>query len=106
MFMSSAMLNADVYDQWREMAANAKKIEENGSIPLWQKAYRVPGSYQGLELDKLSIKDRNRVLSTLQKMNTILAPYEFKSFDDYQLMDEKDAKALILLSKRLMPGNK
>jgi hypothetical protein len=101
--MSLAM-PADAYRQWREMAANAKKIEKNPSIPLWQKAYRVPGSFQGLELDKLNTKDRKRVLNTLQKMNTILAPYQFESFDEYQFMDEKDAKALLLLSRGLMPG--
>lgn len=47
--MSLAM-SADAYRHWREMAVNAKKMEENPSIPLWQKAYRVPGSYQGLEI--------------------------------------------------------
>jgi len=96
-------MSANTYHQWREMAINAKKTEENSSIPLWQKAYRVPGCYQGLELDKLRTKDRNRVLNTLQKMNAILAPYQFESFDDYQFMDDKDATALILLSKRLAP---
>src|SRR5690606_34606931 len=103
--MSLAM-SADAYRQWREMAVNAKKMEENPSIPLWQKAYRVPGAYQGLELDKLNTKDRKRVLNTLQKMNAILAPYQFTNFDDYQIMDEKDAEALILLSKKLSPGEK
>lgn len=97
-------MSFDAYHEWREMAANAKKMEENPAIPLWQKAYKVPGSYQGLELDKLNTKDRKRVLNTLQKMNAILAQYQFESFDDYQFMDEKDAKALLLLSRRLMPG--
>lgn len=99
-------MSLDAYQEWREMAANAKKMEENSAIPLWQKAYRVPGSYQGLELDKLSTKDRKIILNTLQKMNAILAPYQFESFDEYQFMDEKDAKALLLLSRGLMPGKK
>lgn len=34
--MSLAM-SADAYRPWREMAVKAKKMEENPSIPLWQK---------------------------------------------------------------------
>lgn len=54
-------------------------------------------------LDKLCAKDRNRIINTLQKMNTILAPYKFESFDEYHLMDDKDAQRILLLAKWLAP---
>ena len=101
MLIGRVMSESNVYHQWREMSAKADEIRADQSVPIWQKAYRVPGSYQGLELDKLRGKDRNRIINTLQKMNTILAPYQFETFDEYQRMDDKDAQRILVLAKRL-----
>lgn len=104
MYIGRAMPESDAYQQWREMVAKAREIEANQSVPLWQKAYKVPGSYQNLALDQLRAKDRNRIINTLQKLNTILAPYQFETFDEYHLMDDKDAERILVLAKRLAPG--
>lgn len=69
-----------------------------------KKAYRVSGSYEALELDKLNTKDRKRVLNTLQKMNAILAPYQFTNLDDYQIMDEQDSEGLIFIIEEVKPS--
>ncbi len=99
------MRDNETYRQWRAMVVEARKIQADSSIPLWQKAYKVPGAYRGLELNALRFKDRHRVMNTLQKLNQILAPYQFESFDEYQKMSEQDIQKIILLAKRLSPEN-
>lgn len=97
------MQDNEAYRQWRAMAVEARKIQADPSIPLWQKTYKVPGAYRGLELNALRFKDRNRVMNTLQKLNQVLAPYQFESFDAYQRMSEQDIQKILLLVKRLAP---
>lgn len=98
------MQDSKAYQEWREMGKTARQIAADTSVPLWQKASKVPGAYQGLELSALRSKHRHRVLNALQEMNEILAPYEFTSFDDYHKMDERALRKILLLSKQLAPS--
>ncbi|WP_019603601.1 hypothetical protein [Teredinibacter turnerae] len=98
------MTDNDAYREWNEMADCARKIAADPAIPQWQKAYKIAGAYQGLQLEKLRSKHRHKILQILTSMNQILALYKFETFEEYQHMEEKHLRDIIQMAKQLAPG--
>lgn len=93
------MADKSVYRQWRAMTISARQLAADDAMPLWQKAYRVPGAYNGIELSGLQARHRSRVLSVLTQINLILQRYELETFDDYQKIAEQDLQEIITLAQ-------
>lgn len=97
------MADKKAYQEWRSMAANARLIAADKTLPLWQKAHRIPGAYAGLDLGGLQSKHRRKVLNTLGQINFILERFTLESFDDYERIDEQSLREIIRLAKGLSP---
>jgi hypothetical protein len=93
------MADNNVYRQWRVMTVSARQLAADDSLPLWQKAYRVPGAYNGIELSGLLSRHRSKILSVLKQINLILQRYELETFDDYQKITEQDLQEIIALAQ-------
>lgn len=93
------MADKNVYRQWRAMTIKAQQLAVDGSLPLWQRAYRVPGAYNGIELSGLLPRHRNKIMGVLQEINPILQRYELETFEDYQKMAEQDLRRIIKLAQ-------
>lgn len=89
------------YSEWIQYTVQANIILSDKSLPKWKKAYKVGGSYRGLQLNELQSKHRRKVINTLFAMNQVLARYDLKEWDDYQHISDVDIPLLIDLSKEL-----
>jgi hypothetical protein len=93
------MADKKVYRQWRAMTVNARQLAADNALPLWQKAYRVPGAYNNIELSGLRSRHRSKMLTVLGQINLILQQYELETFDDYQTMSEQDLQKILTLAQ-------
>lgn len=98
------MADKRVYQDWQDKAARARELASDRSLPLWKKAYMIPGAYSGLELDGLQSKHRRKILNTLGQINVILKQYELETFENYQNIDEANIREIIRLAKGLSPA--
>ncbi|MGC1508144.1 hypothetical protein [Ketobacter sp.] len=97
------MADKKAYQEWHDMEANARQIAADQTLPLWQKAHKIPGAYTGLDLSGLQSKHRHKVLNTLGQINVILKKFKLDSFDDYENIDEGNLREIIRLAKGLSP---
>lgn len=97
------MADKKAYQEWRSMAAKARLIAADNTLPLLQKAHKVPGAYTGLDLGGLQSKHRHRVLNTLGQINVILKQFTLESFNDYENMDQESLREILRLAKGLSP---
>ena len=81
------------------MTIKAQQLAVDESLPLWQRVYRVPGAYNGIELSGLRSRHRNKMMGVLQEINLILQRYELETFEDYQEMAEQDLCDIIKLAQ-------
>ena len=89
------MANRRRREDWNQRAQQVRDICADPSLALWQKAHLVGRAYQDVQLDGLQSKHRHRIYSALSKLNTILARYPIKTFDDYALIAKHDLKEII-----------
>ena len=89
------MANRRRREEWNRRAQQVRDICADPSLALWQKAHHVGRAYQDVQLDGLQSKHRHRILSSLSKLNAILARYPIETFDDYVLIDKQDLKEII-----------
>ena len=99
-----AMADKKAYQDWRNKAEKAKQIASDRSLPLWQKAYMIPGAYNELSIGDLQSKHRRKILNMLGQVNVILSRYEIETYDDYQKVDEASLREIVRLAKSLVPN--
>jgi hypothetical protein len=99
------MSNKKVYQDWKEAAVKVIEIARDKTIPLWQKAHLVSNPYTEIALEELQSKHRRKILSVFGEINEILARFKpnLNTFDDYQIIDEKDLCKMIDIVKSLSP---
>ena len=97
------MADKKAYQEWRSMAEHARLIAADKSLPLWQKAHKIPGAYSGLDLGGLQSKHRHKVLNALGQINVILKKFTLQSFDDYEKIDQESLREIIRLANALNP---
>lgn len=89
------MANRRRREDWNRRAQQVRDICADPSLAMWQKAYRVGGAYQDVQLDGLQSKHRHRIFTAISDVNAILARYPIETFDDYEGIETKDLKAII-----------
>ena len=97
------MADKNAYESWGKMAEQARNINSDSSLQLWQKAHMITGAYAGLEISSLRSKHRHHVLNILAEINDILKQYNLESFDDYQNINDPHLQEIIQLAKTLSP---
>ena len=89
------MANRRRREDWNRRAQQVREICADPALALWQKAYRVGGAYQDVQLDRLQSKHRRRIFDAIANVNAILARYPIETFDDYQAIDTRDLNAIV-----------
>ena len=89
------MANRKRREDWKRRAQQVRDICADPTLALWQKAHRVGGAYQDVQLDGLQSKHRNKIFTAISNVNVILARYPIETFDDYQLIKAQDLRAII-----------
>ena len=95
------MTNRRQREDWKHRAQHVQQICADPTLALWQKAHRVGAAYQDVQLDGLSSKHRRKIFANLSDINTILARYPIKTFDDYALIANDDLRRIITAFKSL-----
>ncbi len=100
------MANKKAYKDWKSSAEKVIEIAEDETIPLWQKGHLVCDPYTEIALEDLQSKHRRKIMSGFGKINGILTQYKPKlnTFDDYQIIDEKDLREIIKIVRSLSPN--
>jgi hypothetical protein len=80
---------------WEQRAQRVREICADPTLALWQKAHRVGGAYNDVQLDGLQSKHRHRIFTTLSNINVILAKYPIETFDDYEFIKPEDLRVII-----------
>jgi hypothetical protein len=80
---------------WEQRAQRVRELCADPTLALWQKAHRVGGAYNDVQLDGLQSKHRHRIFTTLSNLNEILAKYPIETFDDYELIETEDLWVII-----------
>jgi hypothetical protein len=89
------MANRKRRADWEQRAQRVRDICADPTVALWQKAHRVGGVYNDVQLDGLQSKHRHRIFTTLSNANEILAKYPIETIDDYELIEPQDLRAII-----------
>jgi hypothetical protein len=99
------MANKKAYQEWEEAAVKVTEIARDKTIPLWQRSHLVSNPYTEIALEDLQSKHRRKILSGFGKINEILARYKpnLNTFDDYQIIEERDLREMIDIVKSLSP---
>ena len=89
------MANRKRREDWNRRAQQVRDICADPTLALWQKAHRVGGAYQDVQLDGLRSNHRNEIFTVISNVNVILARYPIETFDDYQLIKIQNLRAII-----------
>ena len=100
------MANKKAYLDWITSAEKVAELAKDKTIPLWQKGHLVCDPYTEIALEDLQSKHRRKILSGFGRINGILARYQpqLNTFDDYQIIDEKDLREIIKIVQSLSPN--
>ena len=89
------MANRKRRADWEQRAQRVRDICADPTVALWQKAHRVGGVYNDVQLDGLQSKHRNEIFTAISNVNVILARYPIETIDDYQLIKAQNLRAII-----------
>ena len=97
------MADKNVYREWKIQAEQVKKIASDKTLALWQRAHLAVRPLTSIELTGLQSKHRQKFMTTIVKVNRILANYQLETFDDYQKISSDELHEIIRLLKTLTP---
>ena len=76
-------------------AREAKSTVDNESIPRWRRVTQALQAFAGLELTGLPVGRRRLLETNLVTINQILARYDLKTMEDWELMNETDLRRIL-----------
>lgn len=78
-----------------EKVQSARKLAQTGSLPTAERIQAALQSLSGLTLSDLGTIAKKEVEAQMVGINQILATYDIETVEDYRLLSESDAQAIL-----------